>query len=424
MFVLNNPTADVLIDGSTKGIPAISPPLRVSDVGNQGWNVLAGDCPLPLAVIRTDIVTANSAWMMAFARRHGLLLAPHGKTTMAPALFTTQLADGAWAITVATTQQMQVCLHAGIRRIILANQPIGQAVDACFRALANHADLELYVLADSLAGVALLAARAATVADGPPLRVLVEVGAEGARTGCRDVTSALAVANALVEAPGLVLAGVEAFEGVLPNTTAVNAFMKRITQTTTAIDSLGLFKHDIVLSAGGSSFFDLVAQGFEAVALSRPVLRVLRSGCYLTHDQFGYSQDLVRVLRERNVDLPEGTLRPALEVWSYVQSRPDPDKVLLTMGKRDVGYDSGWPQPVAWFRPGEMHRPAAITDGCTITALNDQHAHMAVPPGSPLAVGDMIAVGIAHPCTTFERWQVLMLVDEELNIVGAVRTFF
>ena len=167
MFVLNNPTADVLIDGSTKGIPAISPPLRVSDVGNQGWNVLAGDCPLPLAVIRTDIVTANSAWMMAFARRHGLLLAPHGKTTMAPALFTAQLADGAWAITVATTQQMQVCLHAGIRRIILANQPIGQAVDACFRALANHADLELYVLADSLAGVALLAARATTVADGP-----------------------------------------------------------------------------------------------------------------------------------------------------------------------------------------------------------------------------------------------------------------
>jgi D-serine dehydratase len=424
MFVLNNPAADVLIDGSTKGIPASSPPLRVSDVSSQGWNVLAGDCPLPLAVIRTDIVTANSAWMMAFAHRHGLLLAPHGKTTMAPALFARQLADGAWAITVATTQQMQVCLHAGIRRIILANQPIGHSVDACFRALANHADLELYVLADSLAGVALLAARATTAADGPPLRVLVEVGALGARTGCRDVSSALAVANAIAAAPGLVLAGVEAFEGVLPNTAAVNAFMKRITATTMAIDSLGLFTHDIVLSAGGSSFFDLVAQGFKTVALSRPVLRVLRSGCYLTHDHFGYSQDLVRVLRERNVDLPEGTLRPALEVWSYVQSRPDPDKVLLTMGKRDVGYDSGWPQPVAWFRPGEMHGPAAITDNSIITALNDQHAHMAIPSGSPLAVGDMIAVGIAHPCTTFERWQVLMLVDEELNVVGAVRTFF
>jgi D-serine dehydratase len=424
MFVLNDPTANILVDASTKGIPANSRPLPVGDIGNQGWNVLAGDCPLPLAVIRIDILMANSAWMMAFARRHGLLLAPHGKTTMAPALFARQIADGVWGITVATTQQMQVCLTAGIRRIILANQPIGHAIDACFRALGNHPDLELYVLADSLEGVALLRARAGTFAGAPALRVLIEVGAIGARTGCRDVTSALAVANAIVAAPGLILAGVEAFEGVLPDASAVTAFMRRVTETTMALDSLGLFTHDIVLSAGGSAFFDLIALGFEPVALSRPILRILRSGCYLTHDHFGYSQALARVLRERNVDLPEGALRPALELWSYVQSRPDRDKVLLTMGKRDVGYDSGLPQPVAWFRPGKMQNPVAMSDDCIITTLNDQHAHMTVPAGSPLAVGDMVSVGIAHPCTTFDRWQIVMLVDERLNVVGAVRTFF
>jgi D-serine dehydratase len=268
---LNNPAGDVLVDATTKGIPSNSAPLRLSEIGSQGWNVLAGDCPLPLAVIRTDILAANSAWMMSFVRHHGLLLA---------------------------------------------------------------------------------------------------------RTGCRDVESALAVANAIAAVPGLTLAGVEAFEGVLPDTAAVTAFMARITETTLAIDALGLFTRDIVLSAGGSAFFDLVALGFKAVTLSRPVLRVLRSGCYLTHDQFGYAHDLQRILRERRVSLPEGTLRPALEVWSYVQSRPDPDKAILTMGKRDVGYDNGWPQPVAWFRPGEMLAPAAIPAGCTITTLNDQHAHM------------------------------------------------
>ena len=126
-MLLNDPAEEVLVDAATKGIPARSPSLPLSAIGAQGWNVLAGDCPLPLAVIRADILAANSAWMMAFARHHGLLLSPHGKTTMAPALFSRQLADGAWAITVATTQQMQVCLRAGIRRIILANQPIGQA---------------------------------------------------------------------------------------------------------------------------------------------------------------------------------------------------------------------------------------------------------------------------------------------------------
>ena len=424
MLLLNDPTANFLVDASTKGIPAGAPGLRLSDIAGQGWNVLAGDCPLPLAVIRTDIMAANSAWMMAFARHHGLLLAPHGKTTMAPALFARQLADGAWAITVATSQQMQVCLHAGIRRIILANQPMGQSVDACFRALANYPDLELYCLADSLAGVTLLAARAAQADGAAPLRVLVEVGSQGARTGCRDVAGALAVANAVVAAPGLRLAGVEAFEGVLQGTATVTAFLQRIVETARAIDAQGLFSEDIILSCGGSAFFDLVAQGFQTIALSRTVLRVLRSGCYLTHDEFGYAGEFARILRERRVYLPAGELRPALEVWTYVQSRPDPDKALLTMGKRDVGYDTGMPRPVAWFRPGAMHTPAPLPSGCSISALTDQHAHLAIPAESPFAVGDMVAVGIGHPCTTFERWQVLMLVDEQLNVVGAIRTFF
>jgi len=423
-MLLNDPTDDVFVDAATKGIPALASPVPLSQVGAQGWNVLNGDCPLPLAVIRTDIMASNSAWMVAFARHHGLLLAPHGKTTMAPELFARQLADGAWAMTVATAQQLQVCLSAGIRRIILANQPIGQSVDVCFRALSRHANLELYVLADSLAGVALLADGARRAPGAVPLRVLVEVGAMGARTGVRDIGSALAVASAISSCPGLLLAGVEAFEGVLPDSAAVLAFMTRVVETARAIDGLGLFTSVIVFSCGGSAFFDLVALGLQSLTLSRPVLRVLRSGCYLTHDEGGYALEFERIQRERRVHLPEGKLRPALEVWSYVQSRPEPGKVLLTLGKRDVGHDTGLPRPTAWFRRGTMQAVAPVPVGCTIAALNDQHAHMVVPHDSPFAVGDMISVGIGHPCTTFERWQVLMLVDQQLNVVGAIRTFF
>jgi D-serine dehydratase len=225
-MLLNDPEADVLLDAATKGIPVAAAPLRLREVAAQGWNVLAGDCPLPLAVIRTDIMAANSAWMMAFARLHGLLLAPHGKTTMAPALFARQLADGAWAITVATSQQLQVCLRAGIRRIILANQPMGRAVDACSAALAAHADLELYVLADSSRG------RGAARTRRRALQALRRCGSSW-KSGAAGRTyrvpatfaSALAVARAIDAAPGLRLAGVEAFEGVLPDAAAVSAFM-------------------------------------------------------------------------------------------------------------------------------------------------------------------------------------------------------
>ncbi len=425
VHALNDPSSDPLLDAGTKGIPHRAGPLRLSQIAGRGWNVLRGDCPLPLAVLREDALSANSAWMMAFARSHRLLLAPHGKTTMAPALFQRQIGDGAWAITVATSQQLQVALTAGVRRIIFANQPLGQAVDACFQALLQHPGLELYVLADSLEGVALLAARAGGApAHAAPLRVLVEIGMRGARTGCRDIASATDVARAIAVAPGLRLAGVEAFEGVLADTSAVAELIGRVDATARAIDALGLFNSEVVLSAGGSAFFDLVAQGLERLQLSRPLLRVLRSGCYLTHDHFGYACDLQRVLHERRIELPDGGLRPALELWTYVQSRPDPDKLLLTMGKRDVGYDMALPQPIAWFRPGVMRQPAVMPAGCALVRLNDQHAHLSIPPESTFAVGDMIGIGIAHPCTTFERWQVLMLIDERMNVVGAIRTCF
>src|SRR5690349_14003866 len=49
----------------TKGLPFDAPELTVGAVGQQGWNVLKGDMPLPLAVIRQDVVRANSAWMSA-----------------------------------------------------------------------------------------------------------------------------------------------------------------------------------------------------------------------------------------------------------------------------------------------------------------------------------------------------------------------
>ena len=425
MRPLNDPSSDPLLDAGTKGIPEAAGTLRLSEIADRGWNVLRGDCPLPLAVLREDALSANSAWMMAFARRHGLLLAPHGKTTMAPALFQRQIGDGAWAITVATSQQLHIALAAGVRRIIFANQPVGRAIDACFQALLRDAGLELYVLADSLEGVALLSTAAGgTAANAAPLRVLVEIGSRGARTGCRDIAGATAVARAIAAAPGLHLAGVEAFEGVLADTAAVAELLGRVAASARAIDALGLFESEVVLSAGGSAFFDLVAEGLQSLQLSRPLLRVLRSGCYLTHDHFGYAGDLQRVLQQHRVELPEGGLRPALELWTYVQSRPDRDKLLLTLGKRDVGYDMALPQPVAWFRPGVMQAPATMPQGCQLVRLNDQHAHLSIPPDSIFAVGDMIGIGIAHPCTTFERWQVLMLIDERMNIVGAIRTCF
>ena len=415
------------LDPATKGLPFDAPPLSVGDVGAQNWSLLAGDLPLPVAVIRADIVAANSAWMSAFTAANNLVIAPHGKTTMSPQLFDLQVADGAWAMTVATIQQLQVCRRFGVRRVMIANQPVGtQAIDACFRAL--HDDgFELYCLADSVEGLALLAtgARRNPPPANNPLHVLVEIGFTGGRTGARSRAAAMAVARRVGDTPGLVLGGFECFEGLLPTPEAADGLIDDVAALASAGLDEGLFPTGapVVISAGGTTFFDRVGERFDRVNFSAPVLRVLRSGCYLTHDSIGYAAAFRRIQHETSLHLPPGGLQPALEVWAYVQSRPEAGRVILTMGKRDVSFDAGMPVPLRWYSAG-MAGPEDVPAGHKVVALNDQHCHLEAPADSPLQVGDMVGFGIGHPCTTFDKWDMLLLVDESYRVTKALKTFF
>lgn len=415
-------------DGLTKGLPFAAGGLTPAQAAGRGWALLAGDLPLPAAVIRAGRLAANSRWMAAFTAMNGLRIAPHGKTTMAPRLFDLQAADGAWAITAATAQQVAVCRRFGVARVLLANQPAGRPeADFLLSTLSGPDPLELYCLADSLPGVALLAqaAAAAPPPAGNPLRVLVEVGVAGGRTGARDAASALAVARAVAAAPGLALAGVECFEGILPDADAAGRLVDAVVALACAIEAEGLFDRGrpLVLTAGGSAFFDRAGERLGAADFGRPVLKVLRSGCYLTHDVMGLARAFERIRAETRLALPPGGLEPALEVWARVQSRPEAGRAILTMGKRDVGHDAGLPVPMVWFRPG-MAGPAPVPPGHEVVALNDQHAHMVLPSDSPLAFGDMVGFGIGHPCTTFERWRLIWLVDEGYRVQDALHTFF
>lgn len=419
---------DTSLDGLSKGMPPTMQALRLGDIGAQGWNVLAGDLPLPLAVIRESVLKANSAWMGAFTAANDLVIAPHGKTTMAPQLFDLQIADGAWAITVATVQQLQVCQRFGVRRVILANQPVGrQEIAACLAAVSDPG-FTLYCLADSVEGVRLLAqaARENPPPADNPLRILVEIGFMGGRTGARSREEALAIARAASAAPGLQLAGFECFEGLHSATAGADRLLDDLIAVAMAAEAEGLLGPEpMVLSAGGTSLFDRVGEKLNAASFTRPILKVLRSGCYLTHDSTSYAAAFQRIVTETSLALPAGGLEPALEVWAYVQSRPERGRSLLTVGKRDISYDSTMPVALRWFRPGgAMTEPAPMPAGHTVLALNDQHCHLGTPEDSPLAVGDMVAFGIGHPCTTFDKWALLMLVDDAYRVTGAVRTFF
>lgn len=178
----------------------------------------------------------------------------------------------------------------------------------------------------------------------------------------------------------------------------------------------------IILSAGGTNFIDLAAGQLAGFALSRPVKPIVRSGCYVSHDHLAYTRAFERIRERLGEDAPLGGLQPALEVWACLQSRPEPDRAFATAGKRDLSYDFEMPTPFAWSRAGGA--PQSLRGGHAITALNDQHLYLQLPAESPLQVGDLLGVGISHPCTTFDKWRLIYLVNDAYDVTDAVLTFF
>ncbi len=419
-----------VVDDRTKGIPGRTPPFALGEIAAKGWNLLREDLNLPLAVLKQSAMAHNSAWMRDFIARSGAVIAPHGKTTMAPQLFRMQLDDGAWAITLANPHQMQIARAYGVQRIIIANQIVGRAgMLYALEELKRDPGFELYTIVDSEAHVAQLIAAHREVRPGRPLPVFLEGGMLGGRTGVRDLATGLRVARAVAASGGaLELRGVEGFEGLVAGTaeakaTAVRAFLDLLVELAKACEAEELFAPgEVILTAGGSAFYDLVLARFRTAGLQRPTKIITRSGCYLTHDSVSYRASFADIVARTPDAATGGGLLPALEVWAYVQSRPEPGKVLLTMGARDTSLD-GPPLAQSWFRPG-MDAPAPVPGGCKVVGMNDQHTHMTIPEDAPFGVGDMVSFGVSHPCLTFDKWRMLYVVDDAYTVTGAIRTYF
>ena len=424
----------LILDDRVKGIPGGALPFPATEVGARGWNILREDLPLPVAVLKDKALRHNSRWMQRFVEASGAHIAPHGKTTMSPELFQLGLDDGAWGITLATVGQLQAARHFGLKRVLMANELVGkQAIRYVLDELARDEAFFFTCLVDSLDGVRILAEAARAHPVGRPLNLLLEGGFVDGRTGCRDFDEAIAIAEAVkAAAPDLALVGIEGYEGIIrrpdPRQAEVDvrAFLRYLINIARECDRRDLFAPGpVILSAGGSIYYDYVVDEFSRADLSREVEIVTRGGGYVSHDS-GMYRTLFAEIVERSETargLGQG-LEPAIEIWAYVQSRPERELAILTAGKRDISHDVDLPMPLRWYRPGESNAPHGIGPGHEITGLNDQHAYLKIPAESPLKVGDMVGCGISHPCTTFDKWRVMYVVNEDYDVVSAVTTYF
>lgn len=421
--------ANLVLPPGTKGVPLDGSIVRVGDLAGRGLNLLRGDLPLPVAVLKRAALENNLEVMRAYAERAGVKLAPHAKTTMCPQLFARQLSHGCWGLSVATMTQLQLCHEFAVTRLILANQLVGRAEIACLaRLCAATPEREYYVLVDSLEGAKAISAGFSEFPGAPPARLLIEVGMPAGRCGVRAPEEALQLARAIQTLPHIQLHGVEGYEGLVVTEDAghdaatVLGYLRTVLRTYEDLATAGLFADptQVIISAGGSAYYDLVAQAFSGKYPG--VVPILRSGCYVTHDAGFYRRSLARI-QHRAAAGPAPDLVPALEVWSRVISRPQPDLAIVLMGKRDVSYDIDLPLARWWFRQGRHAAPQPIS-GLRVNKLNDQHAYLTVPPEADLAVGDLLGFDISHPCTTFDKWSLLLEVDPDYTVLDGLKTFF
>ncbi|KOG40540.1 amino acid deaminase [Streptomyces decoyicus] len=416
--------ADERVDHRFKALPPDAEGRTVGQLAAERRNLFSDGFTTPVLALSAESVAHNLALMETYATRHGLAFAPHGKTCMAPQLFARQLEHGAWGITAAVPHQARVYRTYGIERIFLANEVVDAAALRWLAAeLAADPDFRFMCYVDSLRGIELMDTALREAGATRPVDVVVELGAgEGARTGVRTEAECLELADAIAGVDTLRLVGVAGYEGEVPDATPerVTAWLRRLVALAVQFDKAGRFTDldRIVISAGGSAWFDAVADVFaEIPELSAPVLKLLRSGAYVSHDDGQY-----RKLTPFNRVPEEGALQPAFRLWAQVVSRPTPEQAFLNAGKRDAAYDLHLPeaQVVRSGRDGTL-RPA---DGVTVTGLSDQHAWVSTERAGDLEVGDWVGLGLSHPCTSFDKWQLIPLVEQDGTVTDFIRTFF
>jgi len=396
---------------------------RADSVGRP---ILQAGLMLPLLVLRSTELEANIATMARYCDRNGVSLAPHGKSTMAPTIIRKQLAAGAWAVTAATAWQAIVLREMGVRRVLLANELTDEpSISALARTLLMDPEFEIIVYVDSVRGVAVLDRLLQQGSLARRLPVLIEVGLTGGRAGCRDLAAVDAVADAVACSDQLVLIGASGYEGIVSpgadwsGLPAVDAYLRFLGEVAMHLVARRSISPDLepMVSAGGSIFFDRVVSILGPVVEGLGGRLVLRSGCYVTHDDGLY---------ERFSPFGSGSLgadrfEPALELWATVLSTPEPGLAIAGFGRRDAPEDHGLPIVKAVLQEGVSRTSASAIE---VFELNDQHAFLRLSGEIELSPGDILVCGISHPCTAFDKWRAIPVVDDGGVICDVIETYF
>lgn len=391
-----------------RGLPEAALGLSIKDYLRKAPKFLRDDYQWPQAIMLDSALENNLTTMKAFCKKHNVELAPHVKTHMSPQLARRQIDNGSWGVTVANASQARTFIEFGFKKIIIANE----VANASSIKFLSEQDAEIYFYIDSLRGFEIVEKSATR-----PVNILLEIGKSQGRTGVRDLVLAERLVDMISASEKMKFAGVSGYEGTFGKDRSqqsidkVRDFLQTLVAFAISVQAKG--PNPFMVSAGGSAFFDLVVDELKPVTQDSNFKVILRSGGYVTHDH-GFYAEVYPFVND-----PEFTFFPALEVWSIVNSKPDSDLFIVNGGKRDISVDIDLPYALKYQ---SENAPIKKLLGKVLN-INDQHLYLQTD-NKELGVGDLVAFGISHPCTTFDKWPLIPVVTDDYQILDLYLTYF
>ena len=407
---MDNWSSTTVIEFKYKGFPIDSYGKTLEQFLATKPNLFTSNFQFPIMVLKESALNNNIAQMMSFCNSVKAELAPHVKTTMSPQLAKMQIAAGASALTVANFWQASIFLKFGFKKMIIANEVLDPMAIAAIAKINKLKQAEIIFYVDSILALEIIQKH--TPSEGEQ-NLFIEIGTENGRGGVRELSLVEQLAQRIKADKRLNLIGVTGFEGAVPDAARGRRGEKKISkfcQKIVAAAELAYpYKSDqqFVISAGGSAYFDIVAR--ELNKFEKPRRLLLRSGGYITHDHKYYEEIYPFASTDRS-------FQPAIEVWAQVISKPEKGFGVLNLGKRDIGNDLHNPIPIKSY-DGQVKSFSAV-----IEKLNDQHGYLRTSADFQLA--QLIGLGISHPCTTFDKWRLVPLVNDNYDVVDCLQTFF
>jgi D-serine deaminase-like pyridoxal phosphate-dependent protein len=302
-------------------------------------------------------------------------LRPHVKTNKTKEATQLMMAAGINKFKCATIAEAEILAMCGAADVLLAYQPIGPKLQRFVNLTQQYPVTRFACLTDNITSARAIAH--AFAGAGSTATVYIDLNVGQNRTGIVPGDKAIALYNYCAQLPGLLVAGLHAYDGHIrgtleERTTACNAAFEPVAAMKQTLAGMGY--NDITIVAGGSPTFPVHAKRKEVEC---------SPGTFIFWDK-GYSDSC-----------PEQPFQPAAALVTRVVSLPTPTQICIDLGHKSVAAENELSKRVFF-----LNAPALQP-----VSQSEEHLVLEAGEGHTFQPGDVLYGIPQHICPTVALYE-------------------